>query len=177
MFLLFSTLLANADELYNLDPNHSGVFFRIKHFDIGYTYGYFSDLNGKITINNQPTTIQFSIPLASIDTNNTKRDQHLLGPDFFNAKQFPLITFESTAITPIDADTFSVSGNLSLNGITNPISIELEQTGKGNDPWGNHKVGYETNITLKRSDYGVSHMLNSVSDEVHVMVGLEAIKQ
>ena len=177
MFLLLCSFLVFAEETFTFDPNHCGVFFRVKHFDIGYTYGYFKKINGDIKIEDQPTSLSLSIALNSIDTNNTKRDQHLLGPDFFNAKQFPTIDFASTNITPIDDDTFMVSGNLSMHGQTRLITTEMEQIGKGVDPWGNQKVGYETSITIKRSDFGVDHMLNSVADEVHVMIGFEAIKQ
>ena len=177
MLLLLCSLLAYAAETFTFDPNHSGVFFRVKHFDIGYTYGHFKKVSGTIKVENQPTSLTLSIALDSVDTNNAKRDQHLLSPDFFNAKQFPTIDFESTKITPVDENTFVVTGNLSMHGQTRLISTEMEQVGKGEDPWGNHKIGYETSLTIKRSDFGVDHMLNSVADEVHVMIGFEAIKQ
>lgn len=177
MILLLSTLFTAVADSYKVDPIHSGVFFRIKHFDVGYTYGRFNDISGKIKTEESIQSIELNIKAESVDSNNARRDRHLQGPDFLDAKQFPSIIFTSSSITPADEHNFTVQGELSLHGHTKPLTITLEQTGKGSDSWGNERIGYEASFSIRRSDFGMNYMQESIADTVNLMVAFEAIKQ
>jgi len=177
MILLLSSLFTAMADSYKVDPIHSGVFFRVKHFDVGYTYGRFNDISGKVKTETSLSSIELSIKAESVDSNNARRDRHLQGPDFLDAKQFPTIIFTSSSITSAGENNFTVQGELVLHGHTQPLTITLEQTGQGEDSWGNERIGYEASFSINRSDFGMEHMQNSISDTVYLMVAFEAIKQ
>jgi polyisoprenoid-binding protein YceI len=113
------------------------------------------------------------IKADSIDTGNGKREQHLKSPDFFNAKQFPTITFKSTSVQPSGDGKYAVNGKLNLHGVEKPVSLELERTGSGKNQQGTDIVGYETTFKIKRSDFGMKFLLEGLSDEVLLVVSLE----
>jgi polyisoprenoid-binding protein YceI len=119
--------------------------------------------------------LTIEIDAASINTGNKKRDDHLKGPDFFNVKQFPKLTFKSTKVEK-KGDAYSVTGDLTIHGVTKSVTVDVKKTGMGKDPWGNERIGFTTNFTIKRSDYGITHMANGLSDEVQLMLSAEAIK-
>ncbi len=164
----------SADK-WEVDPAHSAVVFSISHLDTSNQHGRFNEIAGSVTTGESPS-VAFTVQAASVDTNNAKRDDHLRGPDFFNAKQFPTITFTSTAATANDAG-YELTGDMTLHGVTNPITVQMDKTGEGDDPWGNHRIGYETTFTISRSDFGMSNMLEMVGDEVALTVSFEGIRQ
>lgn len=164
---------------YALDPGHTAVVFAIKHLNMSYTYGRFNDINGQFTLDAQNadnSSFKVTIKTHSIDTGLKKRDDHLRSPDFFNANQFPVITFESTGVK-MSGTVYHVSGNLTLHGITKPITLELQKLGEGNDPWGNYRAGFATELTIKRSDYGMANMPEAVGDDVKLMISFEGLRQ
>jgi polyisoprenoid-binding protein YceI len=117
-----------------------------------------------------------SIPIASIDTNNVKRDQHLRAPDYFNAKQFPTMSFQSTSVKPVDGG-YEVSGDLTMHGVTKPLTITL----KGGDkvvefPKKKKRIGFVSSFSLRRSEFGVSADLKSLGDEIPILIGIEAAR-
>ena len=115
--------------------------------------------------------------VESIDTHNAKRDQHLKSPDFFNAKQFPAITFKSKQVKKSSKDTYEVTGDLTIHGVTRPVTVKVTNTGSGKDPMGANRIGFETIFTIKRSDFGMKFMLGPVSDEIRLIVSIEGIRQ
>lgn len=169
----FALFPASAAD-YNVDPAHTSVVFRIEHFGIAHVYGRFNDINGTFNLDKN---IAFEIKTASIDTNNQKRDDHLRSPDFFNAKQFPVITFKSIKISKKDANTYRLQGEISIHGVTKKIEVLLEKSGEGKDPWGNFRQGLEASFTLKRSDFGMTFMADGIGDEVEIFFAVEGIKQ
>ncbi len=170
---------ARAADTYLVDPIHSSISFMISHQKISNIHGRFNNFSGKITINSDdPTKSSFalSIPVESIDTNNTKRDEHLRAPDYFNVKQFPTMTFQSTKVKPVDGG-FEVTGDLTLHGVTKPISFTL----KGGDkvvefPKGIKRIGLTSTFSIVRSDFGVNAELGGLGDEIPITVGIEAAK-
>ena len=167
-------------ELYKLDPVHTSIIFRVKHLGVAYVFGRFNGATGTFSYDPSTpsnTTIYIRVDANNIDTNDEKRDNHLKSPDFFNAAKFPLITFESDSVKKADKDHLMVTGNLSILGKTNPITIKVRHTGTGKDPWGNFRIGFESSFTIKRTDYGMNFMLSGVSDEVNLTVSIEGIKQ
>lgn len=166
---------SSADGDYQLDPAHSSFYFRISHLDLALVYGRFNDGEGQFTLGNEPS-FEFTIQTESVDTGVEKRDNHLRSPDFFNAKQYPTITFNSTEVTPTDTG-YDVTGELTLHGHTNTITVPLRHVGAGEDPWGNQRAGFATEFTIQRSDYGMDNMLDQVGDEVELLISFEGIRQ
>lgn len=167
-----------AGDGYNIDAVHSAVLFRVKHLDVGYSYGWFNDVKGKLVLDEakpEGSSIEVEVRTASVDTNDVKRDDHLRGPDFFNAAQFPQMTFKSTAVKGVDATHLEVTGDLTLHGKSKSITLTVEKTGAGKDPWGNVRVGFETVFTVKRSDFALGKP-EGLGDEVRMTVAFEAIK-
>ena len=160
---------------YQLDPAHTSFYFRIKHLNTSLVYGRFNDFGGGFTLGSEPT-FEFTVQTASVDTAVEKRDDHLRSPDFFNAKQYPTITFKSTEVTRTE-NGYDVTGDLTLHGETNTITVPLRQVGAGEDPWGNYRVGYATEFKIKRSDYGMKNMLDAVGDEAELLISFEAVRQ
>ncbi len=167
-------LPAVADE-WDVDSAHFSVVFSISHLDVSNQHGRFNELSGEVTTG-EDASFAFTVSADSVDTNNAKRDDHLRGPDFFNTKQFPDITFASNAAVENEAG-YELTGELTLHGVTNPITVQLNKVGEIDDPWGNHRAGFETTFKINRSDYGMSNMLEAVGDEVTLTVSFEALRK
>ena len=171
--------LARAADTYTVDPVHSSISFMISHAKISNIHGRFNDFSGKITIDSadpSKSTFALSIPVESIDTNNVKRDEHLRAPDYFNVKQFPTMSFQSTKVKAVDGG-FEVTGDLTLHGVTKPVSLKL----KGGDkvvefPKGTKRIGLVSTFSIVRSDFGVSTELGALGDEIPISIGIEAAR-
>ncbi len=171
--------VVRAAETYTVDPVHSSISFMISHAGISNIHGRFNDFSGKITIDKaDPTKSSFAvtIPIESIDTNNVKRDEHLRAPDYFNAKQFPAMSFQSTKVKAIDGG-YEVTGDLTLHGVTKPVSLTL----KGGDkvvefPKGTKRIGLVSTLSIRRSDFGVNAEPKALGDEIPISIGIEAAK-
>jgi len=169
---------------WNVDPSHSSVEFRVKHLGISTVRGAFREFEGRIEIGQDIASSKASgtIKAASIDTGEPKRDEHLRSPDFFDVDNYPDIAFESTSIEVIDENEFHVTGDLTMHGVTKPITLHAEVTGTEEDPWGNTRVGLEAQGELNRSDYemkfnqalGSGNMM--VSDKVRINIDVSAVK-
>lgn len=167
------------DGRYEIDPVHTALLFKINHVGVSNFYGRFNKVSGKLLIDaDDPaeSLINFKIDTASIDTNNKDRDSHLRNADFFNAEEFPAITFESETVKAIDATHFEVTGKLDLHGVQKTITVKAEQTGFGAHAIMGTLVGYEARFTIKRSEFGMGDHLESLGDEVEVILSLEAAR-
>jgi len=171
-----SAVSAFADT-FKIDPVHSSVVFKIKHANVSYVYGRFNTVAGTFTLDGDKSTVEAAAPIASVDTNNPKRDEHIKGPDFFNAKQFAEVSFKSTKIESKDGK-LSVTGDLTLHGVTKSITVPLEVFGQGPGMGpGEVRAGIGGEFTVKRSDYGMDKMLPMIGDDVTLMIALEGVKQ
>ncbi len=173
--LLALPALALADN-YKLDEAHMGFYFKINHLGFSETMGRFNKAQGTFTLDADKSSFDFTIDAASIDTGVEKRDDHLRSPDFFNVKQFPKLTFKSTGVTVSD-DTYSVAGDLTIHGVTRPITFQLQKIGEGDGPGGSYRSGFSTTHVIRRSDFGMDKMLPAVGDEVTMMISFEGIRQ
>jgi polyisoprenoid-binding protein YceI len=174
-----SPVAARAADTFAADPVHSSVVFHVKHLNTSTAWGRFNAVAGSFTLD--PATparskMAFTVKAASVDTNQKDRDNHLKSPDFFNAVQYPDITFTSKSVAK-SADGYEVSGTLTFHGVTKPLSFVLNPTGNGKDMKGNAIAGVETSFTLKQSDFGITKMAAAVGDEVTVYVSIEGIKK
>lgn len=170
---------AEAAEQYKVDASHTAIIFRIQHLGMSYTYGRFNSVEGDFAIDSQNaegSSLSFSLETNSIDTGFKKRDDHLRSPDFFNARQFPVIAFQSTSIQPVSGG-YRVTGNLSLHGTTKSMTVDLKRMGEGKDPWGNYRMGFSSELTIQRSEFGMTNMPEAVGDQVDLMISFEGIRQ
>ena len=164
---------------YEIDAGHSFVEFRIKHLGYSWLYGRFNRISGRFSHdpdNPQANAISVAIDPASVDTNHAERDKHLRSADFLDVAKYPDASFESTGYTG-DARSGTLEGNLTLHGVTKPISIRLEKLGEGKDPWGGYRVGFIGTTTLTRKDFGISYNLGPASETMELELGIEGIRQ
>ncbi len=171
---------ALAAETYEIDAGHSAVVFSAKHFDVGYTYGRFDSFSGSFTVdkaNHVNDKVHIEVATTSVNSGVPKRDDHLRNVDFFNSAQFPTITFDSTKVVVKDADTITVTGNLSMHGVTKPVTFDVDWTGEGDDPWGGHRMGAHATFSLPRSDWGISGLKDAVGSDIRMIVSLEGTRK
>ena len=172
---------ARAAETYKADPVHSSAIFRAHHAGAGYVWGRFNDPAGTFALDDaDPTKSTFTVEIqvANVDTHNAQRDGHLKSPDFFNAKQYPTITFKSKSVKAGSAaNMLEVTGDLTMHGVTKSAIISVELTGKGEFPPGTQRAGVEATFAVKRSEFDMSKMIGPVGDEVRLVVALEGVKQ
>ena len=179
LLVIFSSL-AYAAETYKLDPAHTSIIFRVKHLGVAYVFGRFNGPTGSFVFDESAPSkcaIEMQAETKNVDTAVEKRDTHLKSPDFFNAGEYPLVSFKSKSVKKLSENTYEVSGDLALLGKTRPITVKANATGAGKDPWGNFRRGFETSFSIKRSDFGMNFMMGGVSDEVNLTVSLEGIRQ
>jgi len=184
--LVFASSSAPAADAYKIDPDHTSIVFSVAHAGFSYTYGFFREASGGYVIDDaNPANSRFRliIKTASLDTNNAKRDEHLRGPDFFNAQQYPEIIFDSTRCTPVNSPDggilYQLVGDLTIHGVKKQITVPLKMLGKGTGPYGDQRTGFLCQIELKRSDFGMSNLLekNLVGDAVGITVSFEGSLQ
>ena len=164
---------------WNLDPAHSEITFKVRHMMISNVKGEFKNFNVDLESedeNFKNVKANATIDTASISTNNTDRDNHLKSAEFFNAEAHPQITFETDSLNE------DVTGNLTINGVTKPVKLEVDFGGINVDPWGQTKAGFSFEGKIKRSDFGLNWNAAleaggvMVSDEVKIAGELQFIK-
>jgi polyisoprenoid-binding protein YceI len=162
-----------ATSKWVLDPMHSEVQFKVKHLVISTVSGFFKSFEGSLETDNEDFTdaeIDFSLDIDSIDTNQSQRDEHLKSPEFFDAATYPKITFESTSFTKTDEeDEYKLAGNLTIKGITKPVTLDVEFGGAAADFYGNTKAGFEISGKINRKDFGLTW--SGVTEAGAVVVG------
>ena len=141
---------------YNIDPSHSRIGFVARHAVVTKVRGSFNTFSGTGTVADGSASLSVEIDAASIDTRSADRDGHLQSPDFFDVAQFPKITFVSTSIKDSGDDKAIVEGNLTIKGVTKPISIEFEFGGTATDPFGNARFGFDGSAEINRKDFGLT---------------------
>jgi polyisoprenoid-binding protein YceI len=179
LVVVASAALAPAQTRFKVDPVHSFVVFKVGHLGVSNAWGRFSDPQGAIVWDeNDPSKgkIEVTLQADKIDTGNPKRDQHLKSPDFFNAKQFPTLTFKSNAITKKTEGEYEVSGDFTVHGVTRPMTVTVKKVGEADTQMG-HRAGWETSFTVKRSDFGMNFMPGGIGDEVMLHVAIEGVRE
>ena len=179
---LIASLITSANtfaEAYEIENSHTSVIFSISHFGYSYCYGRFNKVSGEFNVddsNPSASTINVTIDAKSIDTNDKKRDEHLRGPDFFDAKQFPTVTFQSSSAEKIE-NGIRFNGKMTMHGETKDVSLDMRRLGSGPGPQGKQRTGFFLQKTLKRSEFGVNGYLGKIGDDVSVTISLEGVKK
>jgi len=171
-------ITARAAEGYKVDPDHSSVTFKIEHSGISWIHGRFNDVAGEFSVDEaNPPASSFALTMktGSVDTANKKRDEHLASPDFFNAKQFPVLSFKSTSVKKTD-NGLEVTGDLTLHGETKPVTFLLRGGKTAEFPKGTKRVGYTTHFKLKRSDFGMHTGMEFLGDDVYIEISFQGVK-
>ncbi|TBX69516.1 polyisoprenoid-binding protein [Flavobacterium silvisoli] len=175
-----------ATTKWAIDPTHSEIGFKVKHMMFTNVSGKFETYDASITTEDDDFTksvISFSADIASINTNNTDRDNHLKSADFFDAENYPKLSFTSSSFTKIDDENYELIGELSMHGATKTVKLATEFSGLMKDPWGNTKVGLNISGKINRKDWGLNW--NSaletggvlVSEEVRLTIEVQLLKQ
>jgi len=165
---------ADVGEAFQVDAVHSTAIFRVHHLGAGMFYGRFNDISGTITGDENPA-FDISIDINSVDTNNEKLDAHLKSPDFFNAVEFSEMTFKSSATKKVGDDKYEVTGDITIHGVTKPLTVTMTKTGQVTGRRG-ESIGFEMEFQISRSDYGMNYGIESgaLSNDIKVIVALEA---
>lgn len=168
---------AAAEDTFTIDGVHSGVVFKIRHMDVANFYGRFNSISGTYSPA-EGGSFDITVQAASVDTGNKGRDDHLRSPDFFNTSEYPTLTFKSTSVKAIGDNKLAVTGDLTMHGVTKPITVEMDvfpakETRQG------VKCGFETIFTVKRTDFGMDTYVTAggLGDEVQVIVAVEGVKK
>ena len=163
-----------AGEAFQVDPVHSTAIFRVHHLGAGMFYGRFNDISGTITGDENPA-FDISIDINSVDTNSEKLDAHLKSPDFFNAVEFPSMTFKSSATKKVGDKKYEVAGEITIHGVTKPLSVLMSKTGQVTGRSG-ESIGFEMEFVITRSEFGMNYGVESgaLSDNIKIIVALEA---
>ncbi|GGP61209.1 YceI family protein [Streptomyces melanogenes] len=177
--------LAALTGTYTIDPAHSSIGFTVRHAMVTNVRGSFTEHEGTLTLDGTDPAASaavIDVKIASVDTGIGDRDNHLRSGDFFDAEQFPLMTFRSTEAQQLGGDKFRIVGDLTIKDVTKPLAIDLEFNGSATDPYGNQRVGFEGSADILRSDWGLTWnaALETggvvVSDKVKLTFDISAIK-
>ena len=149
--------MANAK--WALEPSHSELTFKVRHMMISNVSGQFKSFDSTVETDGDDFSsakVTFTAEVDSISTNNEQRDGHLKSPDFFDAAGHPQITFESTRMENVGGENYKLHGNLTMRGVTKPVTLDVEYGGTIKDPWGNTRAGFTVEGKINRNDYGLS---------------------
>lgn len=177
MLALLTAPLVGELETYEIDSVHSGISFKVRHF-FTQVPGSFSDFSGTITVdreNMENSSVEATIQVASVDTNNSRRDDHLMQDDFFDQKKHPLITFKSTDWKQVGENQFHVTGDLTIMGTSKPVTLLVDLLGFG-EARGKTISGWDVRTTLNRSEWGVDGGKPVVGEDVEVEINIQARK-
>jgi polyisoprenoid-binding protein YceI len=171
---------------WRIDPNHTNVEFTVKHMMFTTVHGRFTEVDGTVhydEADSARSTLEVSIKAASIDTRSPDRDTHLRSQDFFDVDKYPTITFRSTRIQSTGGKGLRIAGDLTIHGVTRPVTLEATEEGRGKDPWGGDRAGFSATTTIDRHDFGLKwnqaleHGGWLVGQEVKISLDVQLVRQ
>ena len=178
--LSLPALAPAADYVIDTEKAHAFIQFRIQHLGYSWLYGRFNDFEGTFSYDAQNPAgnkVAVTIDTASIDSNHAERDKHLRSDDFLDVAKFPQARFVSTKYEDKGNGKATLTGELTLHGVTRPVVIDVERIGEGKDPWGGYRAGFFGTTKLKLADFGITRDLGPASQEVELMLSVEGIRQ
>lgn len=176
---ILSLSVESHAETFTVDKNHAYVNFSVMHKGLAPNWGRFNRVSGSVTLKTDPKDNQLTVEIdaTSVDTGHAKRDAHLRNADFFDAGQFPKITFKSNGWKVIDANTHEVTGDLRFHGVSRPLTLILKKTGEGVDRKNRKKAGFTTEFEIDRFAHGVTYAPKGIGQMVRVMVSVETVQK
>lgn len=169
-----------ADYVIDTKGAHAAIEFKIQHLGISWLKGRFNRFSGNFSYdadNPNASVIRVKVATDSIDSNHAERDKHLKGKDFLDVKSFPEADFISSSYQSESADAGILKGDLTLHGVTRPVSIAVKKVGEGKDPWGGYRVGFEGTAAIKLKDFGIDYNLGPASETLYLDLFIEGIRQ
>ena len=174
-----------AAATFAIDTSHSAAAFAVRHLMVSKTKGRFTDFAGTITIADEPldSSVDVTIQTASINTGDDTRDNHLRSADFLDVENHPTLSFKSTSVRHANRENFVVDGDLTVAGVTRPVSLNLEYLGSAVDPWGGVRVAFSASTKINREEFGLTwnQALETggvlVGKEVNIDLEIEAVRQ
>jgi polyisoprenoid-binding protein YceI len=182
MFAVLPVSVMAAAESFTVDPDHTFPNFTINHLGFSTMHGRFGQTAGKLTVDetNHTGSVDVVIDAASVNTGFNKRDDHLRSPDFLNAKEFPEITYKSTKVTINKDASAVVEGNLTIAGVTKPVTLNVKRMNCGINPMDpkkqQYRCGFDAEAKIKRSDFGVKFGLPAIGDDMAIDLEVEAVR-
>lgn len=176
VFSVFTTAAMAGS--YTIDPTHTYPNFTINHLGFSTMHGRFGKTSGSLNLDQAKGTgsVDITVDMASVDTGFKKRDDHLRSPDFFNAIEFPTMTFKSTKVV-FKGKGAVVTGNLTIKGVTKSVKLDIPSINCGVHPFNKkHVCGFDASTSIKRSDFGIKYGLPAIGDEMNIRIELEAVK-
>jgi len=176
--LLVASLPAMAAQKYDIDGGHTQVQFTWNHFGFSNPSALLEKINGAIDLDTADLTkssVSVTLPLDGLHTGVPKLDEHLKSPDFFDAAKFPNVTFKSTKVEKAGADALKVTGDLTVHGVTKPVTLAVKVNKIGDNPMMKAaSAGFDADVTIKRSEFGVDKYVPNVSDDIKVHITLDS---
>jgi len=175
-----------AVHTYSIDPSHSRMGFTVRHLGFSKVRGAFEQFEGSVQLNPADLSTlvtEGSVQTASITTNEPKRDEHLRSADFFEAETHPTLSFKSTGVTNVSGNSFTLTGDLTMRGVTRSVAFAGEYLGEGGDPWGGTRVAFEATAKVNRKDWGLNWNVALeaggflVSEDVEIVLEVQAVQQ
>ncbi len=169
-----------ADYQVDIKGAHAFINFKIKHLGYSWLTGRFNTFDGQFTWDEKTpnaSKINIDIDTTSIDSNHAERDKHLRGEDFLNVKKYPKASFVSDKVEFSSPTEGTVTGTLTLHGVSKTISFPVEKLGEGKDPWGGYRAGFAGKTSLKLADYGMTYNLGPASTHVELELLVEGIRK
>ena len=163
---------------WKIDSNHSAAHFSVRHLMVSNVRGEFGNVTGTITLDDRDpakSAVEATIDATTVSTRVAARDNDLKSASFFDVAKYPTITFRSTKVRPTGPNSYAVEGDLTIHGVTKPVTLQVEATPAIKDPRGNERRGAEATTKLNRRDFGVSGSPAAVGDDVEVTIDLEAV--
>ncbi|MFO7602354.1 MAG: YceI family protein [Gammaproteobacteria bacterium] len=180
VLLTLSAPLTADDYVIDTKGAHAFIQFRIQHLGYSWLYGRFNEFEGTFSYDPKKPNdakLDININIASIDSNHAERDKHLRGKDFFEVSKYPSARFVSTGFTEHGDGKATLKGNLTLKGVTKPVSIDVTHIGHGEDPWGGYRRGFQGSTTLKLKDFNIDYDLGPASTEAELILSIEGVRQ
>ncbi|MGO9834427.1 MAG: YceI family protein [Polyangiaceae bacterium] len=169
---------------YTIDNSHSDVGFSVRHMVFAKVRGHFTKWTAQLAFDPADpakSSVEVSIDAASIDTREAQRDTHLRSPDFLDVEKFPKLTYKSRKVEPAGDKKYKVAGDLTIHGVSRDVALEVEELGRGKDPWGNDRIAFVAKTSLNRADFGLkwNQALEAggllVGEHVEIEIDVEAV--
>jgi polyisoprenoid-binding protein YceI len=169
-----------ADYVIDTKDAHASITFKVSHLGFSWIIGRFDKFSGTFSYdekNPDASKVNVDIDTTSIDTNLALRDKHLRAADLLDTEMFPTAKFESTAVKSTDGNKATITGNLTLHGVTKVITIDAEHVGGGKDPWGGYRDGFTGTTKITLADYGILRNLGPATKDVELILNIEGVRK
>ncbi len=181
LLITLATLVSAQTETYTFaDPAHSFVYYNVNYGNFGREFGRFNKFDYTVvrdTADITKSTIEFNVDATSLDSGIDKRNADISGPDFLNTAEFPTISFKSTSVEDAGDGNLTVTGDLTVRGVTKPVTATIEYIGEGEGGQGEYRVGYYGEFVFNRQDFGIDWLTGVIGDEITLMVSISGVRQ